>query len=107
MTCGQTSANSGIVGARRQRQIELGALRAPRPVSSAAPVPGIEVAAVLVQVGEDHRGVVLEGVEHAIAVMRIDVDVGDARQAGRLRSCSMTTPQSLNTQKPAARSRAA
>ena len=67
----------------------------------------IEVAPILVQVGEDDRRVVLERVEHPIAVMRVDVDVGDALQAVRARSSSITTPQSLNTQKPAARSRAA
>ena len=36
------------------------------------------------QVGEHHRGILLEGVEHAVAVMRVDVDVADALQARAL-----------------------
>ena len=36
------------------------------------------------QIGEHDRRVVLEGVEHPIAVVRIDVDVGDALEAGTL-----------------------
>ena len=35
----------------------------------------------LVQVGKDHSGIVFEGIEHAVAMMRIDVDVGDAGHA--------------------------
>lgn len=41
---------------------------------------GIERLAGLVQVGDDDRRVVLEGVEHAIAMVGIDVDVGDRAQ---------------------------
>jgi hypothetical protein len=37
-----------------------------------------------VQVGEHHRGILLEGVEHAVAVMRVDVDVADALQSRTL-----------------------
>ena len=36
---------------------------------------------VLVQVGEDELGVVLETVEHPIAVVRVDVDIGHAPDA--------------------------
>jgi hypothetical protein len=45
---------------------------------------GIEVAPVLVEVGEHHRRVVLERVEHPIAVVRVDVDVSDALQSRAL-----------------------
>ena len=60
------------------------------------------------QIGKDQLRIVLEPVEDAIAVMRIDVDIGDARHAAaRGAGARSTTPQSLNTQNPAARSRAA
>ena len=51
------------------------------PRFAAATRAGIEKAAVLVQVGEQHVGILLERVEHAVAVMRVDVDVGDAANA--------------------------
>ena len=57
----------------------------PRAAPAAGLVRGagarIEVAAVLVDVGEDYVRIGLEGVEHAVTVVRIDVDVGDAPQA--------------------------
>jgi hypothetical protein len=40
----------------------------------------VEIATVLVQVGEQQVRIVLECVEHAVAVVRVDVDVGDALQ---------------------------
>ena len=55
--------------------------RARRRFRRAAPGAGIQVAAVLVEVGEQQIRIVLERVEHAVAVMRIDVDVSDALQA--------------------------
>ena len=56
---------------------------APRPVSVRLPVPGIEETAVFVQVGEREVGIALERVEHAVAVVRVDVDVRDAADARR------------------------
>ena len=41
----------------------------------------IQIATVLVQVGEYHRRVVLEGIEHTVAMVRVDVDIGDAFQS--------------------------
>ena len=73
-----------VVGARRQRDVELRAGGGAAARLAAAPGAGIEIAAVLVQVREQHVGILLEGVEHAVAVMRVDVDVGDAANAVEL-----------------------
>ena len=97
-----------VVGARRQRNVELRADGGAAPRFAAAAGAGIEKAPVLVQVGELELGICLERVEHAVAMMRIDVDVGDAANAVELaRAASIATPQSLKTQKPAALSRVA
>ena len=42
---------------------------------------GVEVATILVQIGKYQFGIILEGIEHAITVMRIDIDIGHAMQA--------------------------
>src|SRR3970040_218336 len=75
------SLKRGICGGARQRDIELGAdgYAAARLLARAR--AGIEKPAVLVQVGEGELGILLEGIEHTVAVVRIDVDVGDARDA--------------------------
>ena len=73
-----------VVGARRQRNVELRSLRGAAPGFAAAARAGIQKAPVLVQVDELELGVGLERVEHAVAVMRIDVDVGDAADAVEL-----------------------
>ena len=39
------------------------------------------VAAILVDIGEDDGRIGLEGIKHPVAVMRVDIDVGDAFQA--------------------------
>ena len=41
------------------------------------------------QIGKYDSRIVLEGVEHAIAVMRIDVDIGHARHAAVRAQCSI------------------
>ena len=69
-----------IVRPRRQRDIELGPARGAATDLVRASSAGVEVATILVQVGEDHAGVVLETVIHPIAVVGIDVDVGDATE---------------------------
>ena len=58
--------------------------RGAAPGFAAAARAGIEEAPVLVQVDELELGVGLERVEHAVAMMRIDVDVGDAANAVEL-----------------------
>ena len=75
------SLKRGIVGAGRQRDIELGADGNAAARLLARARAGIEKPAVLVQVGEGELGILLEGIEHTVAVVRIDVDVGDAHDA--------------------------
>ena len=69
-----------IVGARCERQVELGPRRRPAPALLGAARARVQEPAVLVQVGEDHLRVALEAVIHAIAVVRVDVHVGHPRQ---------------------------
>ena len=54
---------------------------APDPISFGGAGARIKEPPVLVGVGEHDRRIVLEGVEHAVAVVRVDVDVGDAHEA--------------------------
>ena len=93
----------GIVGAWRQRQVELGAGGRRRRRFRLRAGAGIEVAAVLVHVGEHQVRIVLEA--------RRTRRRRGARRCrrrrcascrGGCRSISIATPQSLNTQKPAA-----
>jgi len=51
-------------------------------------------------VGIDEIGIVLERVVESVAVMHVNIDVGDAFHGILARSASITTPQSLNTQNP-------
>ncbi len=69
-----------VAGARRQRQIQLGAACRTEAGLLGRAGARIEGPAVLVQVGENHSGIVLERVEHAVAVMCVDIDVRNARQ---------------------------
>ena len=73
-----------VVRARRQRHVELQAARGALAGFLRHARARIEVAAILVQVGEYHRRVILERIEHAVAVVRVDVDVGDALEARAL-----------------------
>ena len=72
-----------------QRQIELGAggRTTPRLLHRAG--AGIQIAPVLVYVGNDDFGVVFKGVVHPIAVMSIDIHISDAPKSG-------TAAQKLN-----------
>ena len=70
-----------VVGARRQRNVQLRSLRGAAPGFAAAARAGIQKAPVFVQVDELELGIGLERVEHAVAVMRVDVDVGDTADA--------------------------
>ena len=54
---------------------------APRPVSLRLPVPGYRNRPSSCRSAIEHVGILLERVEHAVAVMRVDVDVGDAPDA--------------------------
>jgi hypothetical protein len=69
-----------VAGAGRHRHVELRALGRAAASLRAAARAGIKETAVLVQVGKRDVGVALERVEHAVAVMRVDVDVRDAAQ---------------------------
>ncbi len=62
------------------RDIELGAPSPPRAGLLGGTGPRIEETAVLVDVRKDQVGIVLEAVEHAVAVMRVDVDIGHPPQ---------------------------
>jgi hypothetical protein len=67
-----------VARARRHRNIELRALGRAAAGLAAATGTGIEKTAVLVQIGKREVGIALERVEHAVAVMRIDVYVRDS-----------------------------
>src|SRR5665213_150722 len=68
--CGHTVANSASPAPAGTK------LNVPLPAGA-----GIQAAPALVQVGEDDSRVVFEGVVHAIAMVRVDVDIGDACHA--------------------------
>jgi energy-dependent translational throttle protein EttA len=70
-----------VACARRQRQIKLGAHRRSAPAFVRSAGARIQIASVLVNVGNDHGGVIFEGVVHPIAVVGIDIYVGDALKA--------------------------
>ena len=74
----------GIIGARRERQVQFGAARGALAALFGAAGARIEKSTIFVDVGEDQLRLVLEGVEHTVAVMRVDVDICDALEtAGR------------------------
>ena len=70
-----------VIGARRHRDVELGAGR--RTTTDFILVSGswIQEVPILVDVGKDQVRITLEAVVHAVTVMGIDVDVGDTPQA--------------------------
>jgi len=63
-----------ITGTGRHRNVQFGTGSRTATGFFHSTGPGIEVAAIFVEVHKHKIRVVLEGVEHAIAVMRIDVD---------------------------------
>jgi hypothetical protein len=71
-----------VVGRQRQqRDVELASLG--RTLADFVRKAALRevVAAILVDVGEDDGRVGLERIKHAVAVMRVDIHVGDAFQA--------------------------
>src|SRR3569832_1849672 len=70
-----------IGGTRRLRDIELGAERRAAAGLFTRAGARVERMSVFVDVGDVHTGIVLETEHHAVTVVRIDVDVGDARQS--------------------------
>ena len=78
-----------VPGARRQFDIELGADRLAATGFVGAAAAGKQAATVLVNVGDDHAGIGFKAVEHAVAVVGVDVYVGHARD-------TVHAPQRLN-----------
>src|SRR5215831_8218532 len=64
-----------------KRDVEFGALCLAAAGFVCRARARIKVAAILVDVGEDQIRIVFVGVEHAVAVMHVDVDIGDALNA--------------------------
>ena len=73
-------AELGVVRARGDRDIQLGATRPARAGFLGGAGPRIEKTPVLVHVREDQVRVIFETVEHAITVMCVNIDVGDASE---------------------------
>ncbi len=69
-----------VVGTWWQRDVELGSACRTSPFLLRAAGAGVEVMPVLMDIGKDDARIVLEPVEHAVAVMSVDVDVGNALQ---------------------------
>ncbi len=70
-----------VPGARRHRDIQLGAGRGAGAGLVDGPGSRVEKASVFVQVRKYQVGIVFESVEDTVAVMRVDIDIGDAAQA--------------------------
>ncbi len=70
-----------IVGARRQRQIELGADRGPVPGLVAGAGTREQESPVLMDIGKQYVRVFSESVVHAVTMMGIDIHIGDTAQA--------------------------
>ena len=68
----------GVAGARWQGQVELASGRRTRARLACRARSRVEKAAVLVGIGKDQRRIILECIEDAVAVVRIDVDVRDS-----------------------------
>ena len=71
----------GISCAGRYRDIQLCAPGATLAGFSGGACAGIEKAAFFVQVGEDQLRILFKGVEDAVAVVGVDIDIGDAANA--------------------------
>ena len=70
----------GIVGSGRQRNIELGSCRRTEPRFGIRTRARIQKLTILMNISQYHRRITLETVVHTIAVMRIDIDIGDSPQ---------------------------
>ena len=71
----------GVIGKWRHRDIQFGTLGGTLAGFVYESRARVERAAILVDIGEDQVGIVLEAVKHAVAVMRIDIDVRDLLDA--------------------------
>jgi len=69
-----------VIGPRRQRQIEFGTHSLTLAPLKGAAGARIKETPILVDVGEDQLRVALESVVEPIAMMGIDVDIGDTRE---------------------------
>ena len=78
--CGPGGEKLGVAGARRQGQVELAAGRRTRARLACRARARVQEAAVLVGIGKDQRRVILECIEDAVPMVRIDVDVRNARE---------------------------
>src|SRR3569833_4596981 len=78
-----------VIRAGWHRNIEHRAARSALPSLSSLTGPRIEILSVLVQVSEYHPCIVLKRIEHTVTVVRINVDISDAREA-------KGAPQNLN-----------
>ena len=76
-----SSEKRRVVGAGRQRNVQLRTRSRTAAGLAAAAGAGIQKASVLVQIGIEHIGIFLEGIEDAVAVMRVDVHIGYAAYA--------------------------
>ena len=94
---------AGVVGARRQRDVDR---RCPRPrrvpISVGSPVPGNSVRGSWCRLIGQHPRVVVERGLHAVAVVHVDVDVGDLARRRRRAACGCASTTSLKTQNPEA-----
>ncbi len=80
---------SGIVSTRWERHVELRTARSARAGLVGGTRARVEIAAILMEIDEDEGRVRLERIEDAIAMMRVDIDVGDRAQ-------SVLAPQDLD-----------
>ena len=80
-----------IARTRRQFDVELGAGGGARASLVGAPAAGKQRATVLMQVGDDYPRVGFKAVEHPIAMMGVDIDIGDPLDAMPPASVSITT----------------
>ncbi len=70
-----------VAGPGSERQVELGAFRGAASGLVDAAGAGIEELAVLVDIDRDYVRIVFELVEHPVAMVHVDVHVGDAPHA--------------------------
>src|SRR5580700_5526235 len=70
-----------VIRTRGHGNVELGSGRLTATGLGGGARTGIKSVPILVNVGEHHARIVLESVEHAVAVMGVDVDIADPRQA--------------------------
>ena len=67
-----------VVGAGGQRHVQLGPARRAGAGLISGAGPRVQEATILVNIGKQGVRIILETVEHAVAVVRVDVDISDA-----------------------------